>query len=100
MDAILNISISPMMPRWHHSVSMNGHIGEHIYSKTFCAGYFFGLHPKSSFGNLTIRLPRKSVVRITDRPDMTLDVYRGRKTTTQHYSTENSGYLSRTLQLS
>ena len=27
------------------------------------------------------RLPRKSVVRLTDRPDMTLDVYRGRKTT-------------------
>ena len=25
----------------------------------------------------------KSVVRLTDRPDMTLDVYRGRKTTTQ-----------------
>ena len=28
-------------------------------------------------------LPRESVVRLTDRPDMTLDVYRGRKTTTQ-----------------
>ena len=28
-------------------------------------------------------LPRKSMVRLTDRPDMTLDVYRGRKTTTQ-----------------
>ena len=28
-------------------------------------------------------LPRKSVVRITDRPDITLDVYRGRKTTIQ-----------------
>ena len=28
-------------------------------------------------------LPRKRVVRLTDRPDMTLDVYRGRKTTTQ-----------------
>ena len=28
-------------------------------------------------------LPRKSVVRLTDRPDVTLDVYRGRKTTTQ-----------------
>ena len=26
---------------------------------------------------------RKSVVRLTDRPDMTLDVYRGRKTTQQ-----------------
>ena len=27
-------------------------------------------------------LPRKSVVRLIDRPEMTLDVYRGRKTTT------------------
>ena len=26
-------------------------------------------------------MPRKSVVRLTDRPDMTLDVYRGLKTT-------------------
>ena len=30
-----------------------------------------------------LSLPRKSVVRLTDRPDMTLDVYRGRKITTQ-----------------
>ena len=28
-----------------------------------------------------LSLPRKRVVRLTDRPDMTLDVYRGRKTT-------------------
>ena len=28
-----------------------------------------------------LSLPRKSVVRLTDRPDMTLAVYRGRKTT-------------------
>ena len=27
-----------------------------------------------------LNLPRKSVVRLTDGPDMTLDVYRGRKT--------------------
>ena len=30
-----------------------------------------------------LSLPRKSVVRLTDRHDMTLDVYRGRKTTIQ-----------------
>ena len=30
-----------------------------------------------------LSLLRKSVVRLTDRPDMTLDVYRGRKTTNQ-----------------
>ena len=30
-----------------------------------------------------LSLPRKSVVRLTDHPDMTLDVYRGPKTTIQ-----------------
>ena len=30
-----------------------------------------------------LSLPRKSVVRLTDSPDMTLDVYHGRKTTIQ-----------------
>ena len=30
-----------------------------------------------------LSLPRKSVVRLTDRPDMTLDVYCGRKTMQQ-----------------
>ena len=30
-----------------------------------------------------LSLPRKSVVRLTDHPNMTLDVYRGRKTTIQ-----------------
>ena len=34
-----------------------------------------------------LSLPRKSVVRLTDRPDMTLDVYRGRKTAIQQYNT-------------
>ena len=34
-----------------------------------------------------LSLPRKSVVRLTDRPDMTLDVYRERKTTMQQQHT-------------
>ena len=33
-----------------------------------------------------LSLPMKSVVRFTDRPDMTSDVYRGRKTTIQQQS--------------
>ena len=37
----------------------------------------------------SLSLPRKSVVRLTDCPDMTLDVYRGRKTTTQQPPTRN-----------
>ena len=35
-------------------------------------------------GLVGLSLPRKSVVRLTDRPDMTIDVYRGRKTTIQY----------------
>ena len=38
-------------------------------------------------------LPRKNVVRLTDRPDMTLGVYRGRKTTKQQHTFYN-GSLS------
>ena len=30
-----------------------------------------------------LSLPRKSVVSLTERPDMTLDIYSGRKTTIQ-----------------
>ena len=32
-----------------------------------------------------LSLSRKSVVRLIDRPDMTLDVYRGRETTIQQH---------------
>ena len=42
-----------------------------------------------------LSLPRKSVVRLTDRPDMTLDVYRGRKTTIQQQSFKNESRGSR-----
>ena len=37
-----------------------------------------------------LSLPRKSVVRLTDRPAMTLDVYRGRKTTMQQMQQHNT----------
>ena len=41
----------------------------------------------NSLGGLS--LPRKSVVRLTDRPDMTLDAYCGRKTTMQQQQQNN-----------
>ena len=53
-----------------------------------------------------LSLPRKSVVRLTDRPDMTLDVYRGRKTTMQQqqcsamFVTETQGLSLSVKQLS
>ena len=40
----------------------------------------------SRLGGLS--LARKSVIRLTDRPDMTLDVYRGRKTTRQQHQVQ------------
>ena len=50
-------------------------------------------HHLNRLGGLS--LPRKSVVRLTDHPDMTVDVYRGRKTTTQqqHPSLVNHNIL-------
>ena len=42
-----------------------------------------------------LSLPRKSVVRLTDRPDMTLDVYHGRKTTIQQQQVEGQGHNGR-----
>ena len=39
-----------------------------------------------------LSLHSKSVVRLTDRPDMTLDVYRGRKTTLQQQTNVGAGY--------
>ena len=44
-------------------------------------------------------LPRKSVVRLTDRPDMTIDVYQGRKSTIQqqqHCSLRQAGLVKKT----
>ena len=41
-----------------------------------------------------LSLPRKSVVRLTDRPDMTLDVYRGRKTTIQYNTIKHTSISS------
>ena len=37
-------------------------------------------------------MPRKIVVRLTDRPDMILDVYRGRKTTIQQQQHQRSDF--------
>ena len=42
-----------------------------------------------------LSLPRKSVARLTDRPDMTLDVYRGRKTTTTTFVSQKN-FISNT----
>ena len=43
-----------------------------------------------------LSLPRKIVARLTDRPDMTLDVYRGRKTTTTTQQQQQQPTAART----
>ena len=45
-----------------------------------------------------LSLPRKCVVRLTDRPDMILDVYRGRKTTIQQQQSYQRYIVSRSMQ--
>ena len=40
-----------------------------------------------------LSLPRKSAVRLTDHPDVTLDVYRGHKTTIQQQQPEHPSNL-------
>ena len=47
-----------------------------------------------------LSLPRKSVVRLTDRPDMALDVYYGRKTTIQQQQQQLKLLLSQTVDIS
>ena len=42
-----------------------------------------------------LSLPRKSVVRLTDRPDMTVDVYRGRTCKTTMQQKGNNGVAER-----
>ena len=65
-------------PVWQHTF-----VSPSTYSRRAVVSYW----PKYVHEVLVNRLgglslPRKSVVRLTDRPNMTLDVYRGCKTTT------------------
>ena len=46
-----------------------------------------------------LSLPRKSVVRLTDRLDITLDVYRGRKTIRQQHYDIKIGVLRPEIKL-
>ena len=57
-----------------------------VTGESMCTKYWI-----NHLGGLS--LPRKSVVRLTDRPDMALDVYRGRKTTIQQQQHINLGHI-------
>ena len=46
-----------------------------------------------------LSLLRKSVVMLTDRPDMTLNIYRGRKTTMQQHQQQKNPPAAVSIQL-
>ena len=66
-------------PVWQHTI-----VSPSAFSRKAVVSYWRKYVHKvlvNCIGGLS--LPRKRVVRLTDRPDMTLDVYGGRKTTKQ-----------------
>ena len=46
-----------------------------------------------------LSLPRKSVVRLTDHPDMTLAVYGGRETTTEQHNSSSRKTIIKQLNI-
>ena len=67
------------MPVWQHTI-----VSPSAFSRRAVVSYWRKYVHEVLVNRLGgLSLPRKSVVRLTDRPDMTLDVYRGRKTTIQ-----------------
>ena len=75
-DALYSGSVSVIQPELIRSSDCDDHVRFVSYWRNYVHEVLV-----NRLGRLS--LPRKSVVRLTDRPDMTLDVYRGRKTTMQ-----------------
>ena len=64
-------------PAWQHTF-----VSPSAFSRRALVSYWRKyVHEVNRLGGLS--LPRKSVIRLSDCPDMTLDVYRGCKTTKQ-----------------
>ena len=84
-----------------YRVSQGSWVGDPVWQHTFVSPSAFSRRAVVSYWRKYVHevlvnrlgglsLPRKSVVKLTDRPDMTLDVYRGRKTTIQQQQQEIS----------
>ena len=65
-------------PVWQHTF-----VSPSAFSRRAVVSYWQKYVHEVLVNRLGLSLSRKSVVRLTDRPDMTLDVYRGHKTTIQ-----------------
>ena len=76
------------IPGWQHSF-----VSPPAFSRRAVVSYWRKYVHKELVNRLGgLRLSWKSVVRLTDHPDMTLDVYRGRKTTVQQQQQQSSRY--------
>ena len=81
---LLFITYEAPLPVWQHTF-----VSPSAFSRRAVVSYWRKYVHEVLVNRLGgLSLPRKSVVRLTDRPDMTLDVYRGRKTTKQQQSNE------------
>ena len=77
-------------PVWQHTI-----VSPSTFSRRAAVNYWRKYVHEVLINRLGgLSLPRKSVVRLTDRPDMTLDVDRGRKTTIQQqlYKSNNQSF--------
>ena len=71
-------------PVWQHTL-----VSPSAFSRRAVVSYWRKYVHEALVNRLgCLSLPRKRVVRLTDRPDMTLDIYRGRKTTIQQQNHE------------
>ena len=84
MEPLVSQGSWVLYPVWQHTF-----VSPSAFSRRAVVSYWQKYVPEVLVNRLGgLSLPRKSVVRLTDRPDMTLDVHRGRKTTIQQYNME------------
>ena len=77
----MEVSCWTQYPVWQHTF-----VSPSVFSRRAVVSYWRRYVREVLVNRLGgLSLPRKSVVRLTERPDMTLDVYRGRKTTLQQH---------------
>ena len=78
------------IPGWQHTF-----LSPSAFSRRAVVSYWWKYVHEALVNRLGgLSLPRKYVVRLTDHPDMTLDVYRGSKTTMQQCNNWAYTYVS------
>ena len=86
-NLIINYHFKNFNPVWQHTF-----VSPSAFSRRAVVSYWRKYVYEVLVNRLGgLSLPRKRVVRLTGRPDMTLDVYHGRKTTIQYQYDYKSG---------